>query len=1204
MLSHLRISTKLLLLTLMICTAFLLIVCVTVFSFANVRNMLTEVANRDMSSVIDNSRTARELSKIFTDIALLRRTFYGKNDYLESEGRRLVGIVKTITQTTTQPDLNKSLLALSDDLDSFLSQCAAVNAAIYARESIESETYAVLTRLENMISELLVNLTLEGEDTSFVEQLLTLVIGYRESLLQIGKLYAELGHEHYFIPLEGKTSPVTAAIDDLILRFQTITASIPDVALYGESLVSNVQRYREAVFRFYEVMEGLGSRMTDLNHSRILVMSEMESIDKKISRTTQLVSKSIEKVIFSSGAAVVMLSISVIVLLGFATTYLMRSNINNPMKAILKGIESFRKGNFDTQIELDRKDEWETIEKALNGMAADLLRSYSALRESEERFRELAELLPQPVFELDREGSFTYSNRCGLQTFGYTQDDLDKGVNAVQLYIPEERERVKQNIRKRLAGEEFKDHEYTGLKKDGSTFPMLVYSIPIIQAHDQLELEVAERTAELKTANEKLSGEIEERERAAEALQQHVKEMTGLNNLARQVSSSLAVDQVVQAALEGVVAGIGPDLALLFLREGDKMFLQGLRSVETRLSYENVKVHRVGECLCGLACSEGKTVYSPDIHTDPRCTLEECKEAGLVSFAALPLNSGNKITGVLAIASTTEQNFEVKATFLESLTAQVSSGLQNASLYEEVQRYSEQLEMNVAGLKALRLSKLRYQTLFESAPVGIWHAAPDGSGDIVNEGLLKIAGMTQETVRGEGWASGLHPEDKERVYREWSAFVQGKGPYESTYRFRHPDGAVRHVLGQAVPEIGLEGEILGFIGTLTDITEQKHLETKLQEAQKMEAVGTLAGGIAHDFNNLLQAILGYADLLRLRKGKDEPRSRELQEIISASKRGAELTQQLLTFSRRVESKLRPTDLNLGIENTRKIFARTLPKMIEIDLLLSDNLSFVNADPGQMEQILMNLAVNAKDAMPDGGKLTIKTGNVILDEEYCRTHPEAIPGEYVLLEVSDTGHGMAEETLKHIFDPFFTTKGLAEGTGLGLAMVYGIVKSHNGYITCTSDFGTGTTFKIYLPAVEQEEKPEMVVEKDLCRGGTETILLVDDEGFVRDVARQILTEFGYTVIVANDGESALQLYEQERGRVDLVILDLIMPGIGGRKCLEKLLKINPKAKIVVASGFSTIEPIKETVEAGAKGFIGKPYEMKGFLKVVREVLDKP
>jgi PAS domain S-box-containing protein len=1009
--------------------------------------MLTEVANRDMSSVIDNSRTARELSKIFTDIALLRRTFYGKNDYLESEGRRLVGIVKTITQTTTQPDLNKSLLALSDDLDSFLSQCAAVNAAIYARESIESETYAVLTRLENMISELLVNLTLEGEDTSFVEQLLTLVIGYRESLLQIGKLYAELGHEHYFIPLEGKTSPVTAAIDDLILRFQTITASIPDVALYGESLVSNVQRYREAVFRFYEVMEGLGSRMTDLNHSRILVMSEMESIDKKISRTTQLVSKSIEKVIFSSGAAVVMLSISVIVLLGFATTYLMRSNINNPMKAILKGIESFRKGNFDTQIELDRKDEWETIEKALNGMAADLLRSYSALRESEERFRELAELLPQPVFELDREGSFTYSNRCGFKTFGYTQDDLDKGVNAVQLYIPEERERVKQNIRKRLAGEEFKDHEYTGLKKDGSTFPMLVYSIPIIRegkpvgvrgivlditerrrmeeelqkAHDQLELEVAERTAELKTANEKLSGEIEERERAAEAL---------------------------------------------------------------------------------------------------------------------------------------------------------------------------------------RLSKLRYQTLFESAPVGIWHAAPDGSGDIVNEGLLKIAGMTQETVRGEGWASGLHPEDKERVYREWSAFVQGKGPYESTYRFRHPDGAVRHVLGQAVPEIGLEGEILGFIGTLTDITEQKHLETKLQEAQKMEAVGTLAGGIAHDFNNLLQAILGYADLLRLRKGKDEPRSRELQEIISASKRGAELTQQLLTFSRRVESKLRPTDLNLGIENTRKIFARTLPKMIEIDLLLSDNLSFVNADPGQMEQILMNLAVNAKDAMPDGGKLTIKTGNVILDEEYCRTHPEAIPGEYVLLEVSDTGHGMAEETLKHIFDPFFTTKGLAEGTGLGLAMVYGIVKSHNGYITCTSDFGTGTTFKIYLPAVEQEEKPEMVVEKDLCRGGTETILLVDDEGFVRDVARQILTEFGYTVIVANDGESALQLYEQERGRVDLVILDLIMPGIGGRKCLEKLLKINPKAKIVVASGFSTIEPIKETVEAGAKGFIGKPYEMKGFLKVVREVLDKP
>jgi PAS domain S-box-containing protein len=1194
--------------------------------------MLTEVTSRDMASVIDNSRTARELSKVFVDINLLSRTFYGKNDYLESEGKRLVGIVKTIRQSTTQPDLNKSLLALSDDLDAFLSQCTAVNAAFYARESIESETYSVLTRLENIISELLVNLTLEGEDTSFVEQLLTLVIGYRESLLQIGKMYAEVGHEHYFIPLEGKSSPVLEAIDDLTLRLQTLTASIPDVALYGENLVSNVKSYREAIFRFYKVMEELGSRTTDLNSQKNVLMEELGRLDRKSSRTTEHLSKSIEKIILSSGAAVLILSLIVIVSLGFATTYLVRSNINNPMKAILKSLELFREGNFDTKIELNRKDEWETIEKAFNAMAADLLRSYSALRQSEERFRELAELLPQPVFELDLEGSFTYSNRCGFKTFGYTRDDLEKGVNAVQLYIPEERDRVKENIKKRLAGEEFEDHEYTGLKKDGSTFPMLVYSVPIIRegkaigvrgivlditerrrmeeelqkAHDELEQEVAERTAELRTANEKLRGEIEERKRAAEALQQHVKEMTSLNNLARQVSSSLSVDQVIQAALEGIVAGIGPDLALLFMREGDKMFLQGLRSVETRLSYENIKVHRVGECLCGLACSEGKAVYSPDIHADPRCTLEECKEAGVVSFAALPLNSGDKITGVLAIASTAEQNFETRATFLESLTAQLSSGLQNATLYEEVQRYSEQLEMNVAGLRqaerALRLSKLRYQTLFDSSPVGIWHAAPDGSGGMVNESLLKITGITQETVRGEGWASCLHPEDKERVSKEWSAFVQGKGSYESTYRFQHPDGTVRHVLGQAVPETGLEGEILGFIGTLTDITEQKHLETRLQEAQKMEAVGTLAGGIAHDFNNLLQAILGYADLLLLRKGKGEPRSRELQMIVSASKKGAELTQQLLTFSRKVESKLRPTDLNLGVENMRKILARTLPKMIEVDLLLSDNLSFVNADPVQMEQVLMHLAVNAKDAMPNGGRLTIKTENVILDEEYCRTHPEARPGEYALLEVSDTGHGMAEETLKHIFDPFFTTKGLAKGTGLGLAMVYGIVKSHDGYITCTSDFGTGTTFKIYLPAVEQEEEPEMPVEKDLYRGGTETILVVDDEGFVRDVARQILTEVGYTAIVAHDGESALQLYEQERGRIDLVILDLIMPGIGGRKCLEKLLKINPKAKIIAASGFSDIEPMKETVEAGAKGFIGKPYEMMGFLKVVREVLD--
>jgi PAS domain S-box-containing protein len=396
-----------------------------------------------------------------------------------------------------------------------------------------------------------------------------------------------------------------------------------------------------------------------------------------------------------------------------------------------------------------------------------------------------------------------------------------------------------------------------------------------------------------------------------------------------------------------------------------------------------------------------------------------------------------------------------------------------------------------------------------------------------------------------------------------------------------------------------------------DITERKkaehdrdRLESQLLHAQKMEAVGTLAGGIAHDFNNLLQAVQGYAELLVLRRGKEEPGYRELQEISRAATRGGELTQQLLTFSRRDEIKLHPIDLNREVLNVKELLLRTIPKMIEIKLHLAGNLKTINADPGQIEQILMNLAVNAKDSMPEGGKLVIETENTLLDEKYCETHLGAKRGEYVLLTISDTGQGMNKETLEHIFEPFYTTKGVGEGTGLGLAMVYGLVKSHHGYITCYSEPGEGTAFKIYLPVIEQERESVEPKETEIpIIRGTGTILLVDDEDFIRDLGQRILTEFGYTALTAADGETALELYSKERQRIDLVILDLIMPGIGGRKCLNKLLEIDPQANVLIASGYSQNGPTREILQAGAKGFVSKPYEIKQLLGAVRKVLDQ-
>jgi nitrogen-specific signal transduction histidine kinase/CheY-like chemotaxis protein len=405
----------------------------------------------------------------------------------------------------------------------------------------------------------------------------------------------------------------------------------------------------------------------------------------------------------------------------------------------------------------------------------------------------------------------------------------------------------------------------------------------------------------------------------------------------------------------------------------------------------------------------------------------------------------------------------------------------------------------------------------------------------------------------------------------------------------------------------VDGKPMGSVINLRDISELKSLESQLQHAQKMEAIGTLAGGIAHDFNNLLQGIQGYTELLLMRKQEGDSEFRELREVIRASKRGAELTQQLLTFSRKVESKRKPLDLNQEVEDLRDLVKRTIPRMIGVEFYLSWNLKPIKADSVQLKQVLMNLVVNAKDAMPEGGTLRIETQNISLDEDFCKRYAEIKPGEYVLLSISDTGHGMNEDTLEHIFDPFYTTKEVGKGTGLGLAIVYGIVKNHEGYIMCSSRPETGTHFRLYFPATELET--EVVDATDTAEsqpfglGGNETVLLVDDEEFIRELGMDLLGQAGYTVLTANDGEQALEVYWREHNRIDLVILDLIMPGMGGSKCLEELLRIDPQAQILIASGYSPDATTKGNLQSGAVDFISKPYDTKQLLALVRKILDK-
>jgi CheY-like chemotaxis protein len=370
----------------------------------------------------------------------------------------------------------------------------------------------------------------------------------------------------------------------------------------------------------------------------------------------------------------------------------------------------------------------------------------------------------------------------------------------------------------------------------------------------------------------------------------------------------------------------------------------------------------------------------------------------------------------------------------------------------------------------------------------------------------------------------------------------------------------------------------------------------------MEAVGTLAGGIAHDFNNILQVTLGYSELILGDRELPGHRRADLKKIYDSARRGADLVMRMLTFSRKTDTKPQPLDLNHRVSEIQKMLERTLPKMIDIHVLPGENLAKINADPIQIDQVLMNLAVNAADAMPEGGKLSIHTGNVTLEEHELKDYVEAKPGQQVLLMVTDTGLGMDKNTLEHIFEPFFTTKAVGEGTGLGLAMVHGIVKQHGGHIRCSSTPGRGTTFQVYLPAMvvgEPVEEPSKIL---FPQGGSETILLVDDEEHIRDLGMKILSAAGYNVIMACNGGEALDVYYERVNDIALVILDLMMPEMGGKQCLERLLRMNPAIKVIISSGYSASGPTREALSAGAKGFVNKPYDIHRMLDVIREVLD--
>jgi PAS domain S-box-containing protein len=565
---------------------------------------------------------------------------------------------------------------------------------------------------------------------------------------------------------------------------------------------------------------------------------------------------------------------------------------------------------------------------------------------------------------------------------------------------------------------------------------------------------------------------------------------------------------------------------------------------------------------------------------------EFAKQLGASAFICVPIVYEGKSEGIIAVDSVRSKRTlnQSDLNLLLGIALQIGTSINNARSYQLVLEREE-----------------RFRALSENAPDIIYTINTSGIFSYINPSWERILGHTKEEVIGKYFVDFVNEEDIDHFNKIFEAIYDRKEQINNVEcTIPHRDGSERLFTLSGAPNLDGDGKIIGIVGIFKDISEQKKLEAQLLHAQKMEAIGTLAGGIAHDFNNLLTGIQGYTSLMFLDMNVCHPFYDKLKGIEDQVRSCAQLTKQLLGVARGGKYEVSVSNMNDIIEKTSTMFGRT-KKEISIYRNYEKDVWAVEIDRGQIEQVLLNIYVNAWQAMPSGGSLYLDTANIILDEEYIRPF-SAKPGKYVKVSVADTGIGMDENTKARIFEPFFTTKELGRGTGLGLASAYGIIKVHNGIIDVESEEGCGSTFTIYLPASDKDLIKEEEVTDDLIRGEG-TILLVDDEDVIIDVGKESLEVMGYSVLTARSGQEAVEIFQTKHGRVDLVILDMIMPGMNGMETFDILKSMNPDIKVILSSGYSAEAHSAKIMERGCSGFIQKPYGMTDLSRKVREVLDK-
>jgi PAS domain S-box-containing protein len=799
----------------------------------------------------------------------------------------------------------------------------------------------------------------------------------------------------------------------------------------------------------------------------------------------------------------------------------------------------------------------------------------------EKHFNRILEKISEGVIEITSDGRILYANATALSFFKISEEKL-MGSNLVEWFAGDNRQRLLELLSE--------TGEQANILTSNSSLNLNEYriEIKILSADNESPNPII------------ILKDVTEEKRAQEMIQLRDLELKLHKQASQALNSSLNLDQVLVTVLEEVrrlMNIVGSSIWLTDAETGDLVCRQA-----TGAYGETLRGWRLapGEGLAGWVADHDESLISQDTYTDKRHYKEIDLNIGrdMHSVLTVPLRIKGDVIGVVQVVDMEAGRFDkTDLTLLETLAGSAAIAIENARLYEKGQK---EIRIRKKTEEALRESENRYRTVLEANPDSVIVYDMEGRVTYLNPTFTRVFGWSLEERSGKKMDMFVPEEDWPATNIMIERMLAGEDVSGIEPRRFTKAGDIIPVSISGAIFNDREGNPAGSVVNLRDISEQKRLEAQIQQSQKLEAIGTLAGGIAHDYNNLLMGILGNLSLISFDLDSSHPYYIKLKNIEKYIKSGAQLTKQLLGFAKGGKYEVKPVDLNDLIEKSSEMFSRTR-KEIRIHREYQKEIWSVEADSNQIEQVLLNLYVNAAQAMPGGGEIYLQTNNITLNQDHVG-HFSAKTGDYVKISVKDTGVGMDENTLKRIFDPFFTTKDRSMGTGLGLASAYGIIKNHGGMINAYSVIRQGSIFDVYLPASSKKIVRKEPVNREALKG-SETILLIDDEDIVIDIGGQILEKLGYRAITAKGGKEAIEIYRANKNKINIVILDVIMPDMGGGETYDRLKEINPDIKVLLSSGYSINGQASEIMNRGCNGFIQKPFNIEQLSRKIREILSK-